>query len=53
MATAQNKVRSMGSRYCGRTIGGVNPRTRRLIVTGVLLVLVAVAVVGALWNAGQ
>jgi hypothetical protein len=31
----------------------VNPRTRRLIVTGVLLVLVAVAVVGALWNAGQ
>jgi uncharacterized membrane protein YqjE len=31
----------------------VNPRTRRLIVTGVLVVLVVVALIGAIWGGGQ
>jgi preprotein translocase subunit SecE len=31
----------------------VNPRTRRLIVTGVLVVLVMVALIGAIWGGGQ
>ena len=34
----------------GHTVGAVNPRSRRLVVSGVLLGLMLLVVVGALWR---